>query len=200
MQNQITLILKSWNLLKPFHKWFYFNVILAFTLSGISVTLTFLGSKILNSIATHDTARVIELFITLFSLEIVWNIFSFIRSRNTSVYLDQKIAQYLQEHSFKKILNLTIEQHIEDHSAIKPTRYGRDFYSCTRYPKCNWASWNKPNPGDRVTAEQWKVIQAEREARKKAKEDAAAASGKSPAKAKTATKSKAKKSTKKTKK
>jgi ABC-type multidrug transport system fused ATPase/permease subunit len=119
MQNQITLILKSWNLLKPFHKWFYFNVILAFTLSGISVTLTFLGSKILNSIATHDTARVIELFITLFSLEIVWNIFSFIRSRNTSVYLDQKIAQYLQEHSFKKILNLTIEQHIEDHSAIK---------------------------------------------------------------------------------
>lgn len=61
---------------------------------------------------------------------------------------------------------------------IKPTRYGRDFYSCTRYPTCNWASWTKPNPGDRVTAEQWKVMQAEREERRKVKEAAAVAAGK----------------------
>jgi len=66
----------------------------------------------------------------------------------------------------------------EGEVVIKPTRYGRDFYSCTRYPTCNWASWTKPNPGDKVTAEQWKVMQAEREERRKVKEAAAIAAGK----------------------
>jgi DNA topoisomerase-1 len=27
---------------------------------------------------------------------------------------------------------------------IKPTRKGRKFFGCSRYPKCKWASWKKP--------------------------------------------------------
>lgn len=80
---------------------------------------------------------------------------------------------------------------------IKPTRYGRDFYSCTRYPNCDWASWQKPKPGEMLTKEQWKVMQEERAARKKAKEAADTAKGITKPAArkttkKTATKSKAK--------
>jgi DNA topoisomerase-1 len=52
---------------------------------------------------------------------------------------------------------------------IKPTRYGKDFYSCTRYPECNWASWIRPTPETRVTPEQWAIQQAERAERQKAR-------------------------------
>jgi DNA topoisomerase-1 len=54
---------------------------------------------------------------------------------------------------------------------IKPTRYGRDFYSCTRYPECDWASWSKPAPGTTLTAEQWEQMKKEREERRKAREE-----------------------------
>jgi DNA topoisomerase I len=50
---------------------------------------------------------------------------------------------------------------------IKPTRYGKDFYSCTRYPGCTWASWSKPAPETRITPEQWAIQQAERAERQK---------------------------------
>ncbi len=85
---------------------------------------------------------------------------------------------------------------------IKPTRYGRDFYSCTRYPECDWASWQKPKPGDILTKEQWKVMQEERAARRKAKEAADAGKGTKPAARRTvkkASKTKTKTSAKKTK-
>ncbi len=53
---------------------------------------------------------------------------------------------------------------------IKPSRYGKDFYGCGRYPECNWASWKKPGVGERVTPEEWAIIQKEREERKVARE------------------------------
>ncbi len=53
---------------------------------------------------------------------------------------------------------------------IKNTRWGKKFYGCSRYPKCNWASWQEPKPGDRVTPEEWAEIQAKREAKKKARQ------------------------------
>jgi DNA topoisomerase I len=85
----------------------------------------------------------------------------------------------------------------EGEVVIKPTRYGRDFYSCTRYPTCDWASWQKPKPGDKLTAAQWKEMQAERAAKKKAREEAAEKAGKKPlpAKASKAKKAPAKKKT-----
>ncbi len=57
----------------------------------------------------------------------------------------------------------------EGEVVIKPTRYGKDFYSCTRYPGCDWASWIKPAPGLTITAAEWEVMKQEREARKQAR-------------------------------
>ncbi|MFC1727832.1 DNA-processing protein DprA, partial [Patescibacteria group bacterium] len=31
---------------------------------------------------------------------------------------------------------------------IRKTRKGKQFYGCSNYPKCDWASWRKPNQGE----------------------------------------------------
>lgn len=49
---------------------------------------------------------------------------------------------------------------------IKPTRWRRNFYGCSRYPECTWASWSKPEPGLKITKEEWAVMQKAREERK----------------------------------
>ena len=54
---------------------------------------------------------------------------------------------------------------------IKQTRWGKSFYGCQRYPKCDWAGWKQPEPGETVTKEAWAEHQAEREARKKARQE-----------------------------
>lgn len=46
--------------------------------------------------------------------------------------------------------------------AVKKSRWGKPFYGCTEYPKCNWASWSKPEPGLVVTQEEWAEQQAKR--------------------------------------
>lgn len=76
------------------------------------------------------------------------------------------------ENIVTKVEGVTCPLCKEGEVIIKPTRFGRDFYSCTRYPACDWASWQKPKPGDVLTKEQWKVMQDERAARKKAKAEA----------------------------
>lgn len=57
----------------------------------------------------------------------------------------------------------------------KNSRWGKPFYGCARYPECSWASWSKPNVGDRVTPEQWAVMQAERQEKAAARKAAWAA-------------------------
>lgn len=81
---------------------------------------------------------------------------------------------------------------------IKPTRWRRNFYGCSRYPECTWASWSKPDPDLKITAKEWEVMQKEREERK-AKRAAKFAKGEAKAPKKAAKKPK-KKATKKKKK
>jgi DNA topoisomerase-1 len=78
---------------------------------------------------------------------------------------------------------------------IKPTRWRRNFYGCSRYPDCDWASWKKPEPGLKVTAEEWAVEQVKR-AERKAKREAGRAGKKGKPK-KPAKKPKKKRTTKK---
>jgi len=49
---------------------------------------------------------------------------------------------------------------------IKPTRYGKDFFGCSRYPACDWASWSKPASELRLTQAQWDQMKIERDERK----------------------------------
>jgi DNA topoisomerase-1 len=76
----------------------------------------------------------------------------------------------------------------------KPSRWGKNFYGCSRYPDCDWASWSKPEPGFTLTKAQWAKMQAERAERKKAREAARALKKEGGGKKKTAPKKKSKKS------
>ena len=73
----------------------------------------------------------------------------------------------------------------------KNTRWGKLFYGCGTYPKCDWASWKKPEKGDKVTPAEWKVMQEERKKRAEARKARFAAKGKG----KTVTKKTTKKKT-----
>ena len=45
---------------------------------------------------------------------------------------------------------------------VKNTRWGKPFYGCSLYPKCDFASWQKPDKDYRLTKEEWAVMQQKR--------------------------------------
>lgn len=53
---------------------------------------------------------------------------------------------------------------------VKNTRWGRPFHGCQRYPDCDWASWKKPEKGERITKKAWAEQQKARAERKKKRE------------------------------
>lgn len=95
---------------------------------------------------------------------------------------------------------------------VKNTRWGKPFYGCSLYPKCDFASWKKPEPDYKLTQQEWVEIKKKREEWKarmnKNKKPAAKekpvikekSATKKPATKKTATKPKARKKTSKAKK
>lgn len=54
---------------------------------------------------------------------------------------------------------------------LKPSRWGKNFYGCSDYPECKWASWSKPEPGQTITMAEWEKMQAEREEKKRLREE-----------------------------
>ncbi len=50
---------------------------------------------------------------------------------------------------------------------IKNTRRGATFYGCSRYPDCDWASWKKPQKGEKISQEEWAEKQKKRAEKKK---------------------------------
>ncbi len=119
MKNQLDIIKRAWRLLASFHKWFYIHIGLAFLLSALSIAITYSGSKVLTYLTENNVRLIVISFIAMFAIEIIWNIVDYLKNKNELKHLDQDIAQFLQERSLEKILSLTPEQHIEDHSAIK---------------------------------------------------------------------------------
>ena len=119
MQKYFELTVRAWKLLKPFHGKFYLQLGVTFIVSGVSVLITFLGSQVLNFIVGKDLRQII-IFISLLVVVGIINVgLNFLQNYNEEKYLGQNIVQHLQELSLSKILSLTPEQHIEDHSAIK---------------------------------------------------------------------------------
>lgn len=68
----------------------------------------------------------------------------------------------------------------------KNSRWGKMFYGCSTYPTCGWASWKKPEPGEKLTQAEWEELQAKRAERAEARKARFAKS--TPAKAKSAAK------------
>lgn len=52
---------------------------------------------------------------------------------------------------------------------MRKSRWGKAFFGCSLYPQCNWASWQKPEPGLIITPEEWEKQQAVRAEKAKAR-------------------------------
>jgi ABC-type multidrug transport system fused ATPase/permease subunit len=119
MKHYFSIIKRLWIIFSPFHKYIYIQVFLVFLLQLVNVLITVNFSKILNVIVENDKKAVLFFLVITFSLSMSYVIIDYFAAYIREKNLDQDVVQFMQEHSLRKILNLTVEQHIEDHSAIK---------------------------------------------------------------------------------
>jgi len=67
----------------------------------------------------------------------------------------------------KNIVETLPDQHCplcgEGDVVVKNTRWGKPFYGCSLYPKCDFASWKKPEVDYKLTQEEWAEIKKKRE-------------------------------------
>lgn len=119
MKKYFETTLRLWRLLKPFHRYFYGQLLLIVCTQALGIFMTFMVSKIIdNSVTKNWTIVIIFAFTYLISLALmkISNYIQNIRALKTS---NSKIQQYLQKYSLEKVLKLNTSQHIEDHSAIR---------------------------------------------------------------------------------
>ncbi len=119
MQKYLSLTIRLWKLLKPFHKDFYIQLTSTIIQQGITIYSIYLMAKILDSIIHKNFEVAMNLvFINLGMVLIKVGIsyFAEIHAQNKITFA---IQQYLEEYSFKKIFKLNISQYTEDHSAVK---------------------------------------------------------------------------------
>lgn len=121
MQQHLKNIHRLWNILQPFHKYFYIQLMLIILSQGFIVAIAFGQSKILNLLVERNIQLLIYVFIGYALLNAFNILVNYLASRNAQDNLDQTLFQHIQEFSYKKILSLTSAQHIEDHSALKLT-------------------------------------------------------------------------------
>ncbi len=119
MQKNLVQVKKLWVLFKPFHKHIYIQIGLVFLYQALSITTTILNSKVINSLVAHKVNFASTFFAIWAVVIVAMNTVFYFQNMMREKFLDQSVAQYLQEYSLRKILSLTIEQHIEDHSSIK---------------------------------------------------------------------------------
>jgi len=119
MQSYFQILKKLWALYKPFHFHFYIQLGLVFLFQLFSITTSIINSHLINNLVSKQITIALYFFIGWVVIVVLMNISFYFQNRLQERNLNQPIGQFLQEYSLKKILNLTVEQHIEDHSAIK---------------------------------------------------------------------------------
>jgi ABC-type multidrug transport system fused ATPase/permease subunit len=112
-------ILRCWEILRPFHKWFYIDISLIFILQGLDVYATYATSHILTSISNYDFNKAVLFIVIFICANIINFIIDYISAQIRYTKLEQNIYQHTKSLSFEKILNLNISQQIEDHSLVK---------------------------------------------------------------------------------
>lgn len=112
-------IYRTWRILKPFHGYLLLLAFLQVVLQAIATGFGVVNSHILTALSEKNFGILPLVLSIMVSFYVIEYIFDYIRDWVTTNKTDKQIQQLLQEHSLKKILNLTISQHIEDHSAIK---------------------------------------------------------------------------------
>lgn len=121
MQKYFRDISRLWLILKPFHRHFYFQLGLIFLSQFLVIAFAYFNSSLLNSLVAKDLKTIMILFPVWGMLAGVDIYIDYVARINREKNLDQTLFQHLQEFSLRKILNLTISQHVEDHSALKLT-------------------------------------------------------------------------------
>lgn len=125
MQKYISITKTLWKIVAPYRKYFYIQVCLVFLFQTLSIAVTVLNSHLINNLVTRSLKQAMIIFGIWFVVIVVMNIVYYFQDKVRETKLSETLAQYLQEYSLRRILNLTVAQHIEDHSAIKLTIINR---------------------------------------------------------------------------
>ncbi len=118
-KQHFSAVKRIWKLLKPFHLRIYLGVFISFVFQGWQVLSVWITGSLITSAASGAWRQVVYLVITFFLGSLLMDIFGFINRRNEIKFLGAKLQQHIQEYSLRRILSLTVEQHRNQHSAIK---------------------------------------------------------------------------------
>lgn len=125
MQKYISITKTLWKIVKPYHKYFYIQVCLVFLFQAFSIVVTVLNSHLINNLVLRSLRDASVIFGIWLIVIIMMNVVFYFQEKIRETKLSETLSQYLQEYSLRRILNLTVSQHIEDHSAIKLTIINR---------------------------------------------------------------------------
>lgn len=121
MQKSLKDVLGLWDILKPFHKHFYIQLCIIFLSQFFIIAVAYVNSNLLNSLVEKQATGVF-MFLGIWSIVLCADLITnHLGAMNREKHLTQTLFQYLQEFSLRNILNLTVSQHVEDHSALKMT-------------------------------------------------------------------------------
>ncbi len=119
MQKYFSLTLRLWNLLKDFHRDFYFQLASTVAQQVIGIGITFTAAKMLDALVTKNT-HLIPWFIGIYFLaSVLRNRIGYYTDLQSLKKIDNAIQQFLEEYSFRNIFKLNASQYAEGHSAIK---------------------------------------------------------------------------------
>ncbi|MCK9345332.1 MAG: ABC transporter ATP-binding protein/permease [Candidatus Pacebacteria bacterium] len=119
MKEYFYIILRLWKIFQSFHKWFYLELSLIFIAQTLVVSEAYVSSKIMNALVAKNIHTIIVLVVVTLCIVFLKNLASYFQWKNEILHLSVSLNQHIQEFSLRKILGLTIEQHVEDHSAMK---------------------------------------------------------------------------------
>jgi ABC-type multidrug transport system fused ATPase/permease subunit len=119
MRNYFLILKRLWILFKPFHKYIYIQVGLVFLYQVLSISTSLLNSHLVNNLVAKEINHAFSIFFLWAMVIFIMNIVFYYKEIISEKYLNQITHQHIKEYSLRGVLNLTIEQHIEDHSAIK---------------------------------------------------------------------------------
>lgn len=125
MKKYFSITKTLWHIVRPYHIYFYVQVVLVFFYQSLSIAVTVLNSHLINNLVTKTLTATAWIFFLWVIVIITMNMVWYFQEKIRETKLSEVLAQYLQEYSLKRILNLTVSQHIEEHSALKLTIINR---------------------------------------------------------------------------
>jgi ABC-type multidrug transport system fused ATPase/permease subunit len=110
---------RLWDLLKPFHTGFYFQLLFIIVSQLLNVLSVVVLAYSINNIVDKQFEYAAYLVVVYFLVNFLKTIVNYLKDSQSNIKLSFRIQQFLQGYSFEKIFKLNASQQIEDHSAIK---------------------------------------------------------------------------------